>query len=105
MPDMNMDNMEHEDATSPILEFTVPSAEIDSDLKMEQKGEVIIPVEVIAKGDTSITFRKIGIIRTDKHFQDHMGMEDMPHEEMRKKMKVLPAEEMEKPFKQDKEEK
>ncbi len=96
MNNMNMDNNENQEATVPVFEFTLPANELDSDVKMGQTGEVIIPVEVISLGDNAVTFRKVGMAYSDRHFQD---FKDMPASEMRKRMKVLKPDEMEKPFK------
>jgi hypothetical protein len=101
MNNMNMDNKENQDAEMPVMEFTLPANELDAMVKVGQKGEVMIPVEVIATGDNSVTLRKIGAASADKHFQD---VKDMPAMEMRKHMKVLDSNEITNPFK-DKQEK
>lgn len=98
MPDMNMDNIENPEATMPVMEFTVPTTEVDGMMDIGQVGEIIIPVEVISRDKTSITFRKAGAARTDKHFQQESA------KDMRKKVKVLSADESYNSFKEIKSE-
>ena len=75
MPDTNMDVKKNKDATSPVFEFTLPNSELESVFKVGEKGEVIIPVEVVSADSTSTTFRKIMSARTDKHFQAESAMD------------------------------
>ena len=75
MPKTNMDVRNHEDAESPVFEFTLPTSELEAAFTMGEKGEVIIPCEVIAVNDDSVTLRKIDAARTDKHFQQETAMD------------------------------
>ena len=84
----NMDIKKNPNATAPVFEFTLPKHEIDADMKMGDHGEIIVPVEVVAVSESAITFRKDSSARTDKKFGPQTS------QEMRKKMEILPAEDM-----------
>lgn len=83
---INMDINKNPDAASPVLEFTLPKHEIGADLKVGDLGQVVIPVEVIAFGTESITFRKAKAAKTEGSFRseslddmrNRMGVTDEP---------------------------
>ena len=59
MPNMNMSPSDNKDTTTVVSEFQLPVSEIDAQLKVGERGKLVLPVEVVAVTDGSITFRKI----------------------------------------------
>ena len=59
MAHTNMDTKANPSATTPIMEFMVPKAEIDMELAQGERGKLLIPVEVVAISDGMVTFRKM----------------------------------------------
>jgi hypothetical protein len=76
VPNPNMDIRKNPNATEAVMEFSLPSNELDTDMSVGEFGELIIPVEVIAKGDGKFTFRKVKSARTDTTFRKE-GLNDM----------------------------
>ena len=70
MAETNMDIRKNPDATAPVLEFSLPKHEIDTDLAVGEFGEVILPVEVVAVSGSMVTFRKTKSARADATFHD-----------------------------------
>lgn len=58
MSNTNMDNKKNPNATTPILEFTLPKNECDVDAQTGDHGEIRLKVEIIAETPDSFTFRK-----------------------------------------------
>lgn len=72
MPELNNTNMDikkNPNATTPVFEFTLPTNELEADMEVGEVGEVIVPVEVIQKSSSSITFRKLRSARAEKSFR------------------------------------
>ena len=70
MPQTNMDNQKNPTATAPVLEFSIPDNEVEEGLKVGDKGELIIPVEVVSKGDGITTYRKSGAAKSERRFRE-----------------------------------
>jgi len=85
--DTNMDTNENKEATVPVLEFRLPTNEIDLEAAVGDRGVIMIPVEVIAKNDGSFTFRKSGIASAEGEFRG------ATLDEMRDKIGVVEDEE------------
>lgn len=60
MVNTNMDLKKKASPDGPQLEFTLPLNDLQIDLEVGQKGEVIIPVEVTQLADGMVSFRKTG---------------------------------------------
>ena len=65
----NMDVRRNPSATTPIMEFMVPVSEIDMDLKVGERGNLRIPVEIVAVSDGMVTFRKVNSITSEGTFR------------------------------------
>ena len=59
MPNMNMDPQDRSNSTTVVSEFQLPVSEVDAQLKVGERGKLVLPVEVVAVTDGSITFRKV----------------------------------------------
>jgi hypothetical protein len=65
----NMDNKANPNATSDVLEFTLPKSEVDQVLDMDSFGDLCIPVQVVGQTLDTYTFRKIKSASVDKAFR------------------------------------
>lgn len=90
----NMDSAKNKNATEPVFEFTLPKSELDTSMAMDEKGKIMIPVQVVAESKDSFTFRKVGKCEVPEEFKDE------PLDEMRKRIGVVDEEEN--PQKEDK---
>lgn len=90
----NMDSIQNKNATEPVFEFTLPKSELDASMSLDEKGKIMIPVQVVSESDSSFTFRKIGKCEVPEEFKDE------PLDEMRKRIGVV--EEEENPHKEEK---
>jgi hypothetical protein len=87
MSDTNMDIRCNPDATGAILEFSLSKAELGIDLKLDEVGQVVIPVQLVALDGTKYTFRKVGQATPEGDFRDESV------EEMRKRIGTVDDEE------------
>jgi hypothetical protein len=64
----NMNINENKNATTPVMDFSLPKSEVDIDVAVGEFGEVCIPVEVVEVGKDTITFRKRGKAEAEGSF-------------------------------------
>lgn len=77
--DTNMDTNENRSATVPVLEFRLPTNEVEIEAAVGDRGIIMIPVEVVAKNDGSFTFRKTGKAEAEGEFRE-MNLDEMREE-------------------------
>ena len=68
--DTNMDINENREATVPVLEFRLPTNEVEMEGAVGDRGIIMIPVEIVAKNDGSFTFRKTGRAEAEGEFRE-----------------------------------
>ena len=83
MAETNMNTRENPNATEPVMEFSLPSGEVDAELEVGEFGSIIVPVEVISKAKGKYTFRKTSSARTEGGFRK----ESLP--DMKKRIGVV----------------
>lgn len=91
----NMDNKANPTATVPILEFSLPKSEFDTDIAVGDSGDIMIPVEVIEVTKDRVSFRKDGKAEACGDFKpetmddmrERIGVVDDELEPMQKKNK------------------
>lgn len=69
MPDTNMDIKKNNESTSDVFEFELPKNEVEQDLEVGERGNMVIPVEVIAVKSSSYVFRKTKKASTEGIFK------------------------------------
>lgn len=88
----NLDHSKTKNSNIPQLEMTLMIGDFDKILRPGEKGEIIIPVEVVDQTKDAITFRKIGKSRTAGNFlppsvsdmEQHIGEGEQPEDRPRK---------------------
>lgn len=71
----NMDIKRNPNATAPVFEFMIPSSEFDVDAKVGERGNLTIPVEIVAQSDGMVTFRKVDSISSVGTFRSETSNE------------------------------
>jgi hypothetical protein len=69
MAQTNMNIKKHPNATTPVMEFMIPLSEFGMEVAPGDRGNLNIPVEVMAIADDMITFRKMDSITTQGTFR------------------------------------